>query len=242
MQSIIDESIDEKMKRKNKIGKNLEKKASIFGITSGVSGFGGVISAHNICHSVCLAVVAVLSFFGIIVSSDILMWLEDYNLLFWGMGIIFLLISLALFVKFPRCMPTKLIVFNAGLLVIGFPFSGSWSSQFLVIGVAMSGLAVLAYVNDKFLVERKLGRKRLKKYFRVSEKHLTYFIIIILVIASGAFLYAYLSSLQYGANNYNTNSESISGESSICETPEGYTDEEWREHMSHHPDMYAQCL
>ncbi len=27
-----------------------------------------------------------------------------------------------------------------------------------------------------------------------------------------------------------------------CATPTGYTDESWREHMSHHPDMYAECL
>ncbi|MBI4174693.1 MAG: hypothetical protein HY517_03535 [Candidatus Aenigmarchaeota archaeon] len=28
----------------------------------------------------------------------------------------------------------------------------------------------------------------------------------------------------------------------ICATPEGYSDESWREHMSHHPDMYAECF
>ena len=28
----------------------------------------------------------------------------------------------------------------------------------------------------------------------------------------------------------------------ICATPAGYTDQEWKEHMSHHPDRYAQCL
>ncbi|MEM3030851.1 MAG: hypothetical protein QXH27_03905 [Candidatus Micrarchaeia archaeon] len=27
-----------------------------------------------------------------------------------------------------------------------------------------------------------------------------------------------------------------------CATPPGYTDVEWRQHMSHHPDQYAQCL
>jgi len=27
-----------------------------------------------------------------------------------------------------------------------------------------------------------------------------------------------------------------------CATPPGYTDAEWRQHMSHHPDQYAQCL
>lgn len=33
-----------------------------------------------------------------------------------------------------------------------------------------------------------------------------------------------------------------SEQNDICETPAGYTDEEWREHMSHHPDRYKDCL
>ena len=28
----------------------------------------------------------------------------------------------------------------------------------------------------------------------------------------------------------------------ICKTPQGYTAEQWKEHMSHHPDRYAQCF
>lgn len=27
-----------------------------------------------------------------------------------------------------------------------------------------------------------------------------------------------------------------------CQTPEGYSDQGWREHMSHHPDRYKECL
>ena len=27
-----------------------------------------------------------------------------------------------------------------------------------------------------------------------------------------------------------------------CATPAGYTDEQWKQHMSHHPDMYEECL
>jgi hypothetical protein len=27
-----------------------------------------------------------------------------------------------------------------------------------------------------------------------------------------------------------------------CATPEGYTDESWKQHMGHHPDQYKDCL
>ncbi len=28
----------------------------------------------------------------------------------------------------------------------------------------------------------------------------------------------------------------------ICATPSGYSEEGWKEHMSHHPDQYPGCL
>ena len=28
----------------------------------------------------------------------------------------------------------------------------------------------------------------------------------------------------------------------ICKPQPGYTEEEWREHMGHHPDIYKRCL
>ncbi len=30
--------------------------------------------------------------------------------------------------------------------------------------------------------------------------------------------------------------------SDICKPGQGYTEESWREHMSHHPDIYKDCL
>ena len=27
-----------------------------------------------------------------------------------------------------------------------------------------------------------------------------------------------------------------------CRTPPGYSDEQWKQHMGHHPDLYKECL
>ena len=27
-----------------------------------------------------------------------------------------------------------------------------------------------------------------------------------------------------------------------CKTPPGYSDEDWQQHMGHHPDRYTECL
>lgn len=46
---------------------------------------------------------------------------------------------------------------------------------------------------------------------------------------------------QYSQSDYQ---KALKAENSSnpCATPQGYTDEQWRTHMSHHPDRYAQCL
>ncbi|MBI2543262.1 MAG: hypothetical protein HYW24_03690 [Candidatus Aenigmarchaeota archaeon] len=133
------------MAKKNKILKG--KMANAFGSVSGV---GSIVSAHNVCHSVCLAVVAILSVFGIIVSSNVLMFLEDYNLLFWSMGILFLGVSLLLYLKFGKCISTKMILFNVGLLVIGFPFTLLSQYVFWVLGGTISISSVVWYLKDKW--------------------------------------------------------------------------------------------
>ena len=36
--------------------------------------------------------------------------------------------------------------------------------------------------------------------------------------------------------------DSGSSNADICAPGPGYTEESWREHMSHHPNVYAECL
>lgn len=46
------------------------------------------------------------------------------------------------------------------------------------------------------------------------------------------------------ANNQNDYQKAVSAENpeDICTAPSGYTQQEWEEHMGHHPERYAQCL
>ncbi len=122
----------------------------VFAIAGSVSGAGSIISAHNVCHSICLAVVALLSVFGIIVSSDVLMWLQDYNLFFWSMGISFLGISLVLYYKKPCCISKKMILFNTGLIIVGFPFLAAINLVFWVFGGGVTLFSIGWYFRDRF--------------------------------------------------------------------------------------------
>ncbi len=75
---------------------------------------------------------------------------------------------------------------------------------------------------------------------------LTLGLVVLLVLGFALLGYAVFSLtapspvLENNAQNYQ---QFISSElSDKCKTPSGYTDEQWQEHLGHHPDRYAECL
>ncbi len=135
--------------------KNKKEKKNMFGIFGSVSSAGSIVSAHNICHWLCLVAVAALSVFGIAVSSTVLMFLEEYTMLFWTMGVGFLAMSLFLYARNPKCISKNLIIFNTGLLVIGIPFLSQFNLFFWLFGGTIVVLISGLYLKERFLVGRK---------------------------------------------------------------------------------------
>ncbi len=71
----------------------------------------------------------------------------------------------------------------------------------------------------------------------MDKEKLVLAILVVLVIGALAWT---LYSTFYGADY----KKAISAEdkNDLCKAPEGYTQQEWEEHMSHHPDGYKECL
>lgn len=71
------------------------------------------------------------------------------------------------------------------------------------------------------------------------EEIIIYGILIIVIIAL-IFTISNFFSKGYSQEEYNS---FVSAEgANKCETPSGYTDQEWKDHMSHHPERYKECL
>ena len=106
------------------------------------------ITAHNFCHYICLGAVAALSVFGIAGAGMPLMFLENYAVYFWGMGLIFLGISFYLLYTKPLCISKNAIIANTGLLVAAVPLGGGIGSliyAFWIIGAGIFAYATLLY-------------------------------------------------------------------------------------------------
>ncbi len=83
----------------------------------------------------------------------------------------------------------------------------------------------------------------------VSHNTLLYVAIGVVVVALLVLnAYAFLrpggnggKSVENTAENFNAFKDAENPQDK-CATPPGYTDEQWREHMGHHPEQYAECL
>ncbi|MBI2549842.1 hypothetical protein HYV83_01520 [Candidatus Woesearchaeota archaeon] len=72
-------------------------------------------------------------------------------------------------------------------------------------------------------------------------------VVAVIVILN---IYAFFISGREGSNGKgieNTaenfaSAKAAENQNDKCATPSGYTDEQWKEHMGHHPDQYAECL
>lgn len=64
-------------------------------------------------------------------------------------------------------------------------------------------------------------------------------ILIVAIVIFSLIIYSLINS-RFGTNYQSA----IASENPLdkCKTPQGYTDQEWREHMGHHPDKYRECL
>ncbi len=136
------------MVRKGNIN-NRKKSTGFFGFLSSASGSGAIAGAHNVCHTLCVGFASLMAIFGIAVSSTALMFLEDYAVYFWSMGLFFLTISIYFyFIKSHGSQ--KLLIANSGILIAGVPFSQvqNYYLFFWTIGGLMILFSIFLYFKE----------------------------------------------------------------------------------------------
>lgn len=74
---------------------------------------------------------------------------------------------------------------------------------------------------------KKENKNNKAKYFIIS------FLIFLLVLSIIGFI-------MLSKTSTTTTQDYI--DSDKCKPPAGYNEEDWREHMSHHPNIYKECL
>ena len=118
--------------------------------TGSVSGVTSVLGSWQVCHNICLGIVALLGLVGITVTGMPLLFLTKVALPLWTAAVVLLGITLILYFK-KRCISQNLIIMNSGLIIAGTPLKQvqSFSSVFLAMGGAIALIGIILFIREK---------------------------------------------------------------------------------------------
>ncbi|MBI4174713.1 MAG: hypothetical protein HY517_03635 [Candidatus Aenigmarchaeota archaeon] len=129
-----------------------EKKGKALSAASGVSGGLGLLGGWQICHNLCLGIIALLSAIGITVAGMPLLFLTQYAVYFWSAAVLLLVPTVFMYLKNRKCMPMKLILFNIGIVTASVPF---WQ-QHQIIFWAAGG--ILIFYSVYLFARHRIGK------------------------------------------------------------------------------------
>lgn len=130
-------------------------KEKIVGLTGSVSGITSVLGSWQVCHNICLSIIAILGIIGITIVGMPLLFLTKVAIPFWTVAFALLLITVGLYIK-KKCISNKLIIFNSGLIIIGIPFQNlqKFSKFFWIIG------GILIITSASLFIKNKIKKKK----------------------------------------------------------------------------------
>jgi len=134
-------------------------KKSLIGKISTLSGAVSLISAHSVFHLLVMSTLSLLAISGVVVTQMPSMFLLQYHTFFWAMAITSFVICVALYLRDRKCMRKEMVLANAGFVIVGIPFLEQFSNAYLIIGLSIVSIAVLSYLNCRFLSKNKAGEE-----------------------------------------------------------------------------------
>ena len=142
--------IMKKVSRKNSGKTHKERFPSLF---SGISGSLSFLGGWQICHNLCLGIIALLSLIGITVVGMPLLFLTQYAVYFWSAAVLLLIPTLIMYWKNRKCMSVKLISFNVGIVIASVPFASLQTYQpvFWLIGGSMVFWSTWLFLKSKIV-------------------------------------------------------------------------------------------
>ncbi len=129
---------------------NQNIKEKVIGATGSVSGATSIFGSWQVCHNLCLGVIALLGILGITVIGMPLMFLTKVAIPFWIAAFLLLLVAIGFYAK-KRCISSRLIMFNTGLIIAGIPFQPlqAFSKFFWLAGGTLAVAGISLFVKDK---------------------------------------------------------------------------------------------
>ncbi len=129
------------------------KTASIF---SGISGSLSFLGGWQICHNLCLGIVAALSLIGITIIGMPLLFLTQYVVYFWSAAVLLLIPTIVMYWKNKEHMSKNLILANIGIVIAAIPFASLQRYQLLfwIIGGVLIVIVIVSLLKNKIKLQK----------------------------------------------------------------------------------------
>ncbi len=139
--------------------KNNSIKEKSLSITSSASGVMGFLGGYQVCHNICLGIIALLSIIGITLVGMPLLFLTKVAIPFWTAAVVLFGVTMVFYFK-SKCISKNLLLFNGGIIIAGVPFQQfqNFTTIFWIVGGSFIIMSVLLYIKDK-LNKKKLNGK-----------------------------------------------------------------------------------
>ena len=134
---------------------NKTLKEKLVGVTGSFSGVTSFLGSYQVCHNLCMSLVALLGLIGITVAGMPLLFLTTVAVPFWIAAVVLFLITL-IFYFTKKCISHKQIIFNSGLIIAGVPFQSlqRFNLYFWIVGGALVLISAVWFVKDKFFSKK----------------------------------------------------------------------------------------
>jgi len=125
-------------------------KERFIAMTGSVSGAASILGSWQICHNVCLGLIALLGILGITVVGMPLLFLTEIAVPIWLVAVGLLLVTAYLYIK-KKCISNRLLMLNSGLIIAGVPFQPlqKFSIFFWIVGGVIAATGVVLFIQDK---------------------------------------------------------------------------------------------
>lgn len=128
------------------------------GVTGSVSGAASVLGSWQVCHNVCLGLIALLSVMGITLTGMPLLFLTKVAVPLWLIAVALLGVVMYFYVN-RHCISKNLILFNSGLIIAGVPFKAlqQYQQPFWVVGGGLALAGIALYIKGR-VKKKKCGK------------------------------------------------------------------------------------
>ena len=120
-------------------------------VLSSFSGGLSFLGGWQICHNLCLGIVAALSLIGITIVGMPLLFLTQYAVYFWSIAVLLLVPTVLMYWKHKVGMSRNLLLANIGIIIAAVPFDflQSYNLLFWAIGGILIGISIFSHIKNK---------------------------------------------------------------------------------------------